>query len=202
MNSKIKLDLTGQKFGELTVICLEGKNKYSQRTWKCRCSCGSEIDIYVLTGDLRRGHKKSCGCIVAGTNKNSNHPSHRKGSESPYWKGHGEISLYAWRHIKDSAINRNIPFSITIEDAWKLFLAQNRKCKLSGLELSFRKKAKDYTGTASLDRIDSKKGYVIDNIQWVHKTINTMKMDLDQETFLMYCNLIVQNNKKDSTNEN
>ena len=38
-------------------------------------------------------------------------------------------------------------------------------------------------GTASLDRIDSKKGYTIDNIQWVHKDVNKMKMDLQEEDF-------------------
>ena len=38
-------------------------------------------------------------------------------------------------------------------------------------------------GTASLDRIDSKKGYIEGNVQWVHKNVNKMKMDLDEKEF-------------------
>ena len=197
MNSKIKVNLVGQKFGELTVICQEGRNKYNQRTWKCICSCGTE-NVFVLTGDLLQGHKKSCGCLKKGTNKNSKHPCHARGNKSPSWRGHGEISLYQWRHIKDSAIDRNIPFEITIEQAWELFLRQDRKCKLTGLEIGLRKTAKDYSATASLDRIDSSKGYTLDNIQWIHKKINTMKMDLDEQTFFKYCNLIVEHQRKNN----
>lgn len=192
MNIKNKVDLTGQKFGELTVICQEGRNKYSQRTWKCACSCGTLQ--FVLTGDLLRGHKKSCGCLKKGTNKNSIHPCHARGNKSPSWKGHGEISLFQWRHIKDSAIDRKIQFEITIEQAWDLFLKQDRKCKLTGLEIDLRKTARDYKATASLDRIDSTKGYTLDNIQWIHKKINVMKMDLDEDTFFMYCRLVTEHN--------
>jgi hypothetical protein len=194
MNKRKKIDLTGQKFTELTVICEEGKNKHGQRLWKCICSCGK--NKLVSTGDLKNGHNKSCGCLINGKNKNSKHPNHARGNKSPYWKGHGEISLYQWRHIKDSACSRNIEFLITIEEAWQLFLDQDKKCKLSGLDIRLRERAKDYKATASLDRIDSKKGYTIDNIQWIHKKINTMKMDLDEESFFYYCRLITEHRTK------
>lgn len=49
--------------------------------------------------------------------------------------------------------------------------------------------------TASLDRINSSIGYTIDNVQWVHKKINMMKMDLSQEEFINYCRLVVKNNE-------
>lgn len=49
--------------------------------------------------------------------------------------------------------------------------------------------------TASLDRIDSTKGYTLDNIQWVHKHINVMKMDLDQEYFIKLCKLVTKKSK-------
>ena len=47
--------------------------------------------------------------------------------------------------------------------------------------------------TASLDRIDSNKGYTIDNVQWVHKDINKMKMDLEEDVFIDNCKLIIEN---------
>jgi len=44
--------------------------------------------------------------------------------------------------------------------------------------------------TASVDRIDSSIGYVMGNIQWVHKDINKMKSDFSQELFIAWCGLV------------
>lgn len=49
--------------------------------------------------------------------------------------------------------------------------------------------------TASLDRIDSSRGYEIDNIQWVHKDVNKMKMGLSQNEFIDICKIISKNNR-------
>ena len=46
------------------------------------------------------------------------------------------------------------------------------------------------TGTASLDRIDSSKGYIQGNIQWVHKRINQMKWDSEENDFINWCKLV------------
>lgn len=59
------IDLTGQKFGKLTVLRREGNHVQpgGQRktTWLCKCECGNE---YIVTGDaLKSGRTKSCGCI-------------------------------------------------------------------------------------------------------------------------------------------
>jgi hypothetical protein len=189
--SRYSKDLTGYEWNNMKVLNLDVSTKKKERYWNIECHCGN---IFRLnTYEIFKSNQKSCGCIFKSKDYKLSHPNR---------KGYKDISGIIWSKIKRDAKARGIQFDLNIEDLWELLESQNRKCKLSGLELSFRKKAKDYTGTASLDRIDSKKGYIIDNIQWVHKTINTMKMDLEQETFLMYCNLIVQNNKKDSTNEN
>ena len=53
--------------------------------------------------------------------------------------------------------------------------------------------------TASLDRIDSSKGYVPGNIQWVHKDVNWMKGSFTQEYFVNICKKISKNiNSNDS----
>jgi len=58
------IDLTGQQFGELTVIDLSDKTaKNGTRLWQCLCRCGKTI--YVLGSSLRAGHYKSCGCTRA-----------------------------------------------------------------------------------------------------------------------------------------
>ena len=56
------IDLTGQRFGRLTVIERAG-TKHGEAVWRCRCDCGNEV---VVSGyKLRTGHSKSCGCIVS-----------------------------------------------------------------------------------------------------------------------------------------
>ena len=54
------LDLTGQKFGRLTVDECAGSIK-GKRYWYCNCECGNLA--LVITGDLRSGKTKSCGCL-------------------------------------------------------------------------------------------------------------------------------------------
>lgn len=54
------IDLTGQRFGKLTVIKRYGTDKHSKVTWLCQCDCGKEA--VVIGSDLKRGHSKSCGC--------------------------------------------------------------------------------------------------------------------------------------------
>lgn len=54
------IDLTGQKFGRLTVIERAVLNKGSA-LWRCRCDCGS--GVVVSSSNLRSGHTKSCGCL-------------------------------------------------------------------------------------------------------------------------------------------
>ena len=57
-----RLDLIGEKYGELTVIDFAGiKNRHT--TWLCECSCGNRLVVDV--GRLRSGNTKSCGCVVS-----------------------------------------------------------------------------------------------------------------------------------------
>lgn len=59
-HSTKKLDLTGQRFGHLTVLSL-AENIGSRVAWRCRCDCGRET--VVLAYRLRGGKTKSCGCV-------------------------------------------------------------------------------------------------------------------------------------------
>ena len=92
---------------------------------------------------------------------------------------------------------KKLTFDLNGKYLWNLFLKQDRKCALSGIEICFPKAwgAKSKTSiTASLDRIDSSKGYVIDNVQWVHKQINTMKMNMSDNEFIHLCRMVTKNN--------
>lgn len=55
------IDLTGQRFGRLTVIERAGSDKQGRAMWLCQCDCGKRI---VASGrDLRCKDSKSCGCL-------------------------------------------------------------------------------------------------------------------------------------------
>lgn len=60
MSRQIK-DLTGQRFGRLTVLSKTDRRVNGRVVWHCRCACGNEIDVvssYLIGGDTR-----SCGCL-------------------------------------------------------------------------------------------------------------------------------------------
>ena len=76
--SRVK-DLTGMKFGRLTVIGRHGSNKRGDAMWLCRCECGNEV---VVRGDsLRSGDTTSCGCLRKEKRRETVGESH------PNWKG-------------------------------------------------------------------------------------------------------------------
>ncbi len=169
-------NILNQKFGELTVL-----EKISKKQCKCLCSCGTEKIVYIC--NLKKGHTTSCGCFRAALAANRR------------WTGFGEISGHYWSLVQYGCTvrSRKIEFNITIEYTWNLFLEQDRKCALSGQNLIFAKTFKTRTEqTASLDRIDSSKGYIEGNVQWVHKNINIMKSNFTEEDFINWCELIAK----------
>ena len=54
------IDLTGQRFGRLTVIEIS-EIKNHKTYWYCQCDCGNKI--IVNSSNLKTGHTKSCGCL-------------------------------------------------------------------------------------------------------------------------------------------
>ena len=102
-----------------------------------------------------------------------------------------------WNMILLNAQSRNIKVEITAEEAYQKFLGQNGLCAISGVKTTFPPTTnKRKLGTASLDRKDSTKPYTKDNIQWVHKIINKMKMDLSEETFSEWCKIVTEHKGK------
>jgi hypothetical protein len=61
-------DLTGQKFGHLTVLYDTGIRKNRQVVWECECDCEAHTRRQVVGQALRSGHTTSCGCSRKGKN--------------------------------------------------------------------------------------------------------------------------------------
>lgn len=55
------IDITGQKYGRLTVISFIEMSKNHKAMWLCRCDCGKEV--IAILNNLRTGSTQSCGCL-------------------------------------------------------------------------------------------------------------------------------------------
>lgn len=145
--------------------------------WNCECSCGNKG---VISGQsLRNGSSTSCGC-----NK-----------KKKLFKGYEDLSGFYWYRVKSGAEKRGLDFSITMEYAWDLFIKQDKKCNLTGLPITLTKDIlKSYKyHTASIDRIDSSKGYIEGNVQWIHSDVNIMKNSFSEKHFINLCFLVSKN---------
>lgn len=56
-----RVDMTGRRFGKLTVLEYAGAYINRSALWRCRCDCGNEI--IVLGSLLRDGRRTDCGCV-------------------------------------------------------------------------------------------------------------------------------------------
>lgn len=61
-SERLTKDLTGQRFGKLTVLHRDDSKPKSHGVyWACRCDCGNEVS--VISQSLTNGDTKSCGCL-------------------------------------------------------------------------------------------------------------------------------------------
>lgn len=175
-------NIDGKKFGRLSVIKrTTERNNHGKQLILCQCDCGKSRKICI--SELRQTQNPTCGDKLC-----------KFGPNGTMWNGHKEISQTMFQRIKNGADRRNINFEITIEDMYDRWVFQKGICSLSGEKLTYYENSA-YNYNASLDRIDSKKGYTKDNIQWIHKDINKMKMDLEQEKLINWCKKIASYNK-------
>jgi len=98
--------------------------------------------------------------------------------------------------LKGGAGVRGLIVSIEKDDLLGMYLEQDGRCAISGLKMdpfktgvSVGKSGRSFS-VPSVDRIDSKGHYTLDNIQIVLQAVNTMKGELPQGVFLELCGLI------------
>ena len=103
------IDLTGQRFGRLTVL-RRGKSDYCSAKWICLCDCGKEKTI--ASYQLRRGSIRSCGCLRAKTIDLTGRKFGRLVALDYESRNHGKHKRNYWRcqcqcgkHVKTMACN-------------------------------------------------------------------------------------------------
>lgn len=146
-------------------------------------SCAKNREFQSKSAMLQAG-RKGTSCYSCRTAVNNKKRIGTKTKEkNPAWKGFGSVPGKVFSKLKRDAEKRDLPFEITIEDVYRQYNQQQELCAFSGLHIVFG-------STASVDRIDSSKGYTIDNIQIVHKDLNMMKRDMDNMDFILWCRAV------------
>jgi hypothetical protein len=185
-------DITGQTFGRLEVLRMEITSKSNGNEFMaiCKCHACGRKNYEVKPSWVKKGsHSGTCGC-------DKTYFDRQRGENSVRYGGYRDINSMYFSNAKRRSVNLGLPFDLDMEFLWELYQIQNRACALSGVPLFFTKNRRDLEkGNISLDRIDSRKGYLRDNVQWVHKDINLMKMYLDESTFFDFCKRVCINKK-------
>lgn len=151
------IDITGQKFGYLTVVRFDCRGKFGPM-WLCKCDCGNEKSI--RGSYLKNGTTKSCGCHKLNVVKSI----HIKHGQSRNGKTTREY--VAWQEMRKRCYKEDLPAykdyggrGITVCDRWR-----------DSFENFFEDMGERPSSKHSLDRYPDNNGnYEPGNCRWATK---------------------------------
>lgn len=163
--NKSFVDLTGKKFGKLTVIKKSKlRSSGGNIKWECICDCGKKTN--PSSSHLVHGKSTSCGC--------------NRRAKNPELSAHKDM----FQDYKYSAQQRNLEFSLNFENDFLPTILENCIYCNQSPELRIMHRSWHYEYRANgIDRIDSQKGYNYENIVPCCATCNRMKNNMSFEKF-------------------
>lgn len=170
--SKLK-DLTGQKFGRLTV--LYKLNNYHKRGayWLCVCKCGNLKEVFGR--DLRRGSTRSCGCLQRDITSKI-HTKHGKHNTRLYH------IYYAMKNRCYNKDNNRYQYygkrGIVVCDEWLNDFQAFYEWAMNN----------NYKENLTIDRIDPNGNYTPDNCRWAD--IATQNRNTRQNRYIKYSKVL------------
>lgn len=178
IHAGLALNLRGQRFGRLLVLKSTNKRTTDGSViWKCKCDCGSEV--LVPAKSLVSEHTKSCGCLQ----------KERAFEQRVLPEGKAAFNAVL-RMYKRHAKERNLSWELTEEQALELFTSS---CHYCGAPPSNHRKPVSANGGFrynGIDRIDSNKPYILENVVSCCKYCNRAKGKMKYEDFLVLANRI------------
>jgi hypothetical protein len=165
------VDITGQKFGLLTVQRREAKAEKTTviRRWVCLCDCGTTS--LAQAGDLKSGRHRSCGCLQINTV--FKHGAARDGHRSTEYNSWGSMKNRCYRETHN-AYPRYGGRGITVCDRWR-----------ESFENFLSDMGPKPSPKHSIDRIDVNGNYEPSNCRWAtrfeqgYNKANTRRLEYD-----------------------
>ena len=164
----------GDTYKKWTVIDGPRTSPHQCIEWLCKCDCGNQR--WIQGNELMNTNRCFACHACAGQS--------RKEAFTLKNGRVGELTISRYHKLQKSAANRNIPFEISKEYLWNLFISQNHICAITG---DYIEHLKD----ASLDRIDSNKGYIEGNVQWVTYRANVSKHTMSMTELYEFCQKVL-----------
>lgn len=174
-----KYDLVGSRFNKLNVLEYLGTSSTGHPRYRCICDCGKETVTRAI--NLVKGYTKSCGCIDTERKKRLALRLKISNTKDP--------SKVAERNIfddyKKGAVKRKVEFRLTLDEFYPLLHLPCHYChsEPKNVHIVVRRGANVCIVYNGIDRIDSSKGYSIDNVVPCCKNCNFAKNDLSLDQF-------------------
>jgi hypothetical protein len=118
-----------------------------------------------------------------------------KKTENSHRGWHRNIRISWFNQFRAGAETRGLVWDLDLDDIADLMVEQDFRCALSGEPIEFPEFGHPQNAPASIDRIDSSKGYIKNNVQLVTRKVNMMKQSYSQEEFIEVCKKVSNYNK-------
>lgn len=179
------------------------KCKQNRKLINIKCDfCGNYFDKPLSEYNRNLNLKRHNFCCRSCSIKYNNKYCRKKFNISNLINNNRNDEYTSFRYYYRNAKKRYKTFNLTLDYLKELWEQQKGICPYTGLKLNLATYTKNHNNpiyTASLDRIDSSKGYEIGNVQFISTAINYMKNTMSHEDTIKLCKIIAQHYSGDGS---